>query len=102
MVQEALPEGEARVRERAPHGGRGGRGLAGREREEGGLRGGEGRRGSGGGDAPAGRRVDELFLDCEEAGGNSGRRPYWQCLTLSGRLRDQIVAVHQWWSGMLK
>ncbi|CAL5085670.1 unnamed protein product [Urochloa decumbens] len=52
------------------------------------------------------RRVDELFLDCGEGGGggssNSGRRPYWQCLALYGRLRDQGVAVHQWWSGMLR
>ncbi|CAN6226132.1 unnamed protein product [Urochloa humidicola] len=56
------------------------------------------------------RRVDELFLDCGESGGgdgaggnnNSGRRPYWQCLALYGRLRDQGVAVHQWWSGMLR
>ncbi|CAN6199839.1 unnamed protein product [Urochloa humidicola] len=54
------------------------------------------------------RRVDELFLDCGEGGGgdggnsNSGRRPYWQCLSLYGRLRDQGVAVHQWWSGMLR
>ncbi|CAL5084118.1 unnamed protein product [Urochloa decumbens] len=54
------------------------------------------------------RRVDELFLDCGEGGrgaagnGNLGRRPYWQCLALYGRLRDQGVAVHQWWSGMLR
>ncbi|CAN6206112.1 unnamed protein product [Urochloa humidicola] len=54
------------------------------------------------------RRVDELFLDCGEGSvgraagnGNSGRRPYWQCLALYGRLRDQGVAVHQWWRGYL-
>lgn len=47
------------------------------------------------------RRVDELFLDFGGCGGAAGRRPYWQCLTLYGRLRDQGVAVHQWWSGML-
>ncbi|KAJ1291922.1 hypothetical protein BS78_02G353300 [Paspalum vaginatum] len=50
------------------------------------------------------RRVDELFLDCREcdgATGDAGRRPYWQCLALYGRIRDQGIAVHQWWSGMM-
>lgn len=48
--------------------------------------------------------VDELFLECknqfqddgaEEA--NESKRAYWQCLALYGSLRDQGVAVHQWW-----
>ncbi|KAK1277237.1 hypothetical protein QJS04_geneDACA019624 [Acorus gramineus] len=39
--------------------------------------------------------VDELFLECKGGGGR--RRVYWECLALYGRLRDQGVAVHQWW-----
>ncbi|CAK9163156.1 unnamed protein product [Ilex paraguariensis] len=46
--------------------------------------------------------VDELFLECtnqwqgdEEE--NESKRAYWQCLTLYGKLRDEGVAVHQWW-----
>lgn len=52
--------------------------------------------------------VDELFLECNPKGkkkkkGNndpahdSNRRAYWECLALYGRLRDEGVAVHQWW-----
>ncbi|XP_059461047.1 uncharacterized protein LOC132190162 [Corylus avellana] len=51
--------------------------------------------------------VDELFLECKPQGhggrkkGNNnnygGRRAYWECLALYGRLRDEGVAVHQWW-----
>lgn len=49
--------------------------------------------------------VDELFLECknhwgeeEEESSGSEKRSYWQCLALYGRLRDEGVAVHQWWS----
>ncbi|CAI9104103.1 OLC1v1002716C1 [Oldenlandia corymbosa var. corymbosa] len=50
--------------------------------------------------------VDELFLECKNEfqdedpseAGNDGKRAYWQCLTLYGGLRDQGVAVHQWWN----
>ncbi|XP_050378527.1 uncharacterized protein LOC126795823 [Argentina anserina] len=46
--------------------------------------------------------VDELFLECKPQGHNgrgnvSTRRAYWQCLALYGQLRDEGVAVHQWW-----
>jgi hypothetical protein len=46
--------------------------------------------------------VDELFLECKAHGlnlkqGTRGRRAYWECLALYGKLRDQGVAVHQWW-----
>ena len=50
--------------------------------------------------------VDELFLECkpQRHGGkgkynnnNKSRRAYWECLALYGRLRDEGVAVHQWW-----
>ncbi|KAI3922160.1 hypothetical protein MKX01_005849 [Papaver californicum] len=47
--------------------------------------------------------VDELFLECKHQGlrGSGGkkstRRAYWECLALYGRLRDEGVAVHQWW-----
>ncbi|XP_047326568.1 uncharacterized protein LOC124930259 [Impatiens glandulifera] len=50
--------------------------------------------------------VDELFLECKHQGMNGntdlskirkGRRAYWQCLALYGRLMDEGVAVHQWW-----
>ncbi|KAK1303067.1 hypothetical protein QJS10_CPB12g01417 [Acorus calamus] len=37
--------------------------------------------------------VDELFLECK----GGGNRVYWECLALYGRLRDEGVAVHQWW-----
>lgn len=52
--------------------------------------------------------IDELFLECksqwEEGEGegegekNRSQRAYWQCLELHGRLREEGVAVHQWWS----
>ena len=46
--------------------------------------------------------VDELFLECKPYGSNlkqgtRGRRAYWECLALYGKLRDEGVAVHQWW-----
>lgn len=46
--------------------------------------------------------VDELFLECKPQGHNgkgnlSTRKAYWQCLALYGQLRDEGVAVHQWW-----
>ena len=50
--------------------------------------------------------VDELFLECNnqwEDGGKKNKkkkkskRAYWECLALYGRLRDEGVAVHQWW-----
>ncbi|KAF1868864.1 hypothetical protein Lal_00048143 [Lupinus albus] len=54
--------------------------------------------------------VDELFLECKphlptkhngdnvKEGTNRGsRRAYWECLALYGKLRDEGVAVHQWW-----
>lgn len=40
--------------------------------------------------------VDELFLECKPRK-NGSRMAYWQCLALYGRLRDEGVAVHQWW-----
>ncbi|GAU43482.1 hypothetical protein TSUD_244040 [Trifolium subterraneum] len=48
------------------------------------------------------RLVDELFLECKPHGlnlkqGTRGRRAYWECLALYGKLRDEGVAVHQWW-----
>ncbi|CAK8568205.1 unnamed protein product [Lathyrus sativus] len=45
--------------------------------------------------------VDELFLECKPQHGfkteNKNRRAYWECLALYGKLRDEGVAVHQWW-----
>ncbi|KAK4401831.1 hypothetical protein Sango_0923800 [Sesamum angolense] len=46
--------------------------------------------------------VDELFLECKNQwqdgeDGNGGKRAYWQCLTLYGKVRDEGIAVHQWW-----
>lgn len=46
--------------------------------------------------------VDELFLQCNNQWWQTGERKksgraYWQCLDLYGRLRDEGVAVHQWW-----
>lgn len=49
--------------------------------------------------------VDELFLECRNQWESDkaketrtrSRRAYWECLALYGRLRDQGVAVHQWW-----
>ncbi|KAK7372964.1 hypothetical protein VNO80_06356 [Phaseolus coccineus] len=46
------------------------------------------------------RLVDELFLECKPQQGNvkrKSRRAYWECLALYGKLRDEGVAVHQWW-----
>lgn len=59
--------------------------------------------------------VDELFVECrrrwwpaDEAEKteteteieieSKRKRAYWQCLALYGELRDEGVAVHQWWS----
>lgn len=43
--------------------------------------------------------VDELFLECKNQWfkGKKSKRAYWECLALYGRLRDEGVAVHQWW-----
>ncbi|XP_061365468.1 uncharacterized protein LOC133308784 [Gastrolobium bilobum] len=46
--------------------------------------------------------VDELFLECKNEWWQKGmekksERAYWECLALYGRLRDEGVAVHQWW-----
>ncbi|KAJ1434911.1 hypothetical protein SESBI_05275 [Sesbania bispinosa] len=46
--------------------------------------------------------VDELFLECKNEWWQKGKREksgraYWECLALYGRLRDEGVAVHQWW-----
>ncbi|KAK8572411.1 hypothetical protein V6N13_048009 [Hibiscus sabdariffa] len=45
--------------------------------------------------------VDELFLECNPKGvggrKSMSKRAYWECLALYGRLRDEGVAVHQWW-----
>ncbi|KAG5241989.1 peptide upstream ORF protein [Salix suchowensis] len=45
--------------------------------------------------------VDELFLECNNQWKNGERkrskRAYWECVALYGRLRDEGVAVHQWW-----
>lgn len=45
--------------------------------------------------------VDELFLECKNQWQNGKRkrrrRTYWECLVLYGRLKDEGVAVHQWW-----
>lgn len=47
------------------------------------------------------RLVDELFMECKHQGikeeGKRSRRAYWECLALYGVLRDEGVAVHQWW-----
>ncbi|KAJ0254509.1 hypothetical protein HA466_0104280 [Hirschfeldia incana] len=51
------------------------------------------------------KMVDELFLECKPKGlglrarkmqSKSGKA-YWECLALYGKLRDEGVAVHQWW-----
>lgn len=52
--------------------------------------------------------VDELFMKCknqweddnddDEEEARESKRAYWQCLALYGNLRDQGIAVHQWWS----
>ncbi|KAK4352332.1 hypothetical protein RND71_027850 [Anisodus tanguticus] len=46
--------------------------------------------------------VDELFMECKHQGVKKGdkkksRRAYWECLSLYGMLRDEGIAVHQWW-----
>lgn len=48
--------------------------------------------------------VDEMFLECKnewqdygKTKKNMSKRAYWECLALYGRLRDEGVAVHQWW-----
>ncbi|KAK6934267.1 hypothetical protein RJ641_034422 [Dillenia turbinata] len=45
--------------------------------------------------------VDELFMECKNQWGkdenNKSKRAYWECLAIYGRLRDEGVAVHQWW-----
>ncbi|XP_020081070.1 uncharacterized protein LOC109704704 [Ananas comosus] len=45
--------------------------------------------------------VDELFLECkhqwQKERMSSTGRAYWECLALYGKLRDEGVAVHQWW-----
>jgi hypothetical protein len=46
--------------------------------------------------------VDELFLQCDNEWWQTRQRKksgraYWECLALYGRLRDEGVAVHQWW-----
>lgn len=51
--------------------------------------------------------VDELFLECrgdedeeEREGGGARRgrrRAYWECVALYGKIRDEGIAVHQWW-----
>lgn len=43
-----------------------------------------------------------FFLECKHQGVKKGdkkksRRAYWECLSLYGMLRDEGVAVHQWW-----
>ncbi|XP_010548868.1 PREDICTED: uncharacterized protein LOC104820197 [Tarenaya hassleriana] len=52
------------------------------------------------------KMVDELFLECKPKGlgfggrksqSNNGGRAYWECLALYGKLRDEGIAVHQWW-----
>ncbi|XP_075492641.1 uncharacterized protein LOC142530712 [Primulina tabacum] len=48
--------------------------------------------------------VDELFLECKnqwQHGNNKNKgskRAYWQCLALYGKVRDEGIAVHQWWN----
>ncbi|KAI4339761.1 hypothetical protein MLD38_024669 [Melastoma candidum] len=46
------------------------------------------------------RLVDELFLECKTKNNNTTnkkKKAYWECLALYGKLRDEGVAVHQWW-----
>ncbi|KAL3830635.1 hypothetical protein ACJIZ3_019437 [Penstemon smallii] len=47
--------------------------------------------------------VDELFLECNNQWQNGekekgSKRAYWQCLELYGKVRDEGIAVHQWWN----
>ncbi|KAH6819726.1 hypothetical protein C2S53_020843 [Perilla frutescens var. hirtella] len=37
--------------------------------------------------------VDELFLECEKG----RKKGYWECVALYGKVRDEGIAVHQWW-----
>ncbi|GER36405.1 conserved peptide upstream open reading frame 47 [Striga asiatica] len=43
--------------------------------------------------------VDELFLECRNqwVDGAGEKRAYWECLSLYGKVRDEGIAVHQWW-----
>ncbi|KAK7321262.1 hypothetical protein VNO77_31731 [Canavalia gladiata] len=45
--------------------------------------------------------VDELFMECKpekvKQGNKRSKRAYWECLALYGKLKDEGVAVHQWW-----
>ncbi|XVF01519.1 hypothetical protein REPUB_Repub04eG0095800 [Reevesia pubescens] len=50
--------------------------------------------------------VDELFLECNNQWQDGGKknkkkkkskRAYWECISLYGKLRDEGIAVHQWW-----
>ncbi|PON85879.1 hypothetical protein TorRG33x02_183430 [Trema orientale] len=44
--------------------------------------------------------VDELFLECNNQwwkASDKSKRAYWECLDLYGRIKDEGVAVHQWW-----
>ncbi|KAL2342066.1 hypothetical protein Fmac_010006 [Flemingia macrophylla] len=46
--------------------------------------------------------VDELFLECKNEWWQTRKRKnnetaYWECLAFYGRVRDEGVAVHQWW-----
>ncbi|XXG40479.1 hypothetical protein AAC387_Pa01g1186 [Persea americana] len=51
--------------------------------------------------------VDELIMECKHEGQTgkkksknmnmSSRRAYWECLYLYGKLREEGIAVHQWW-----
>ncbi|XP_073121598.1 uncharacterized protein [Henckelia pumila] len=46
--------------------------------------------------------VDELFLECrnqwQDGEKNCSKRAYWQCLALYGKVKDEGIAVHQWWN----
>ncbi|XP_073030605.1 uncharacterized protein [Primulina eburnea] len=46
--------------------------------------------------------VDELFLECnnqwQDGEVNGNKRAYWQCLALYGKVKDEGIAVHQWWN----
>lgn len=46
--------------------------------------------------------VDELFLECrnqwQDGIKNGSKRAYWQCLALYGKVKDEGIAVHQWWN----
>ncbi|XP_073024174.1 uncharacterized protein [Primulina eburnea] len=46
--------------------------------------------------------VDELFLECrnqwQDGEKNGSKRAYWQCLALYGKVKDEGIAVHQWWN----